>query len=49
MSLQPSHMTSSVPRPFLSPDYHHQVLGGDKAGVVARVLPTGMPVGRGGQ
>jgi hypothetical protein len=48
-SLQPGHTTSAVPRPFLSPDYHRQVLGGDEAGVVARGLPTGMPVGRGGR
>jgi hypothetical protein len=39
---------SAVPRPFPSPYYHHQVLGGDEAGVVARGLPTGMPVRRGG-
>jgi hypothetical protein len=32
--------------PVLSPDYYHQVLRGDKAGVVACGLPTGMPVGR---
>jgi hypothetical protein len=30
------------------PDYYHQVLGGDEAGAVARRLPTGLPVGRGG-
>jgi hypothetical protein len=46
-SLQLGHTTSVVPRPFLSPDYHHQVLGGDEDGVGARGLPTGMPVGRG--
>jgi hypothetical protein len=46
-SLQLGHMTSTVPCPFPSPDYYHQVLGGDEAGVVARGLPTGMPVGRG--
>jgi hypothetical protein len=39
---------SAVPRPFPSPYYHHQVLGGDEAGVVARGLLTGMPVRRGG-
>jgi hypothetical protein len=47
VSLQPGHTTSAVPRPVPSPDYHHQVLGGDKARVVARGLPTGVPVGRG--
>jgi hypothetical protein len=39
-------MTSTVPCPFPSPDYYHQVLGGDEAGAVARGLPTGLPVGR---
>jgi hypothetical protein len=42
-------MTSVVPYPFPSTDYHHQVLGGDEAGVVAHGLPTGMLVGRGGR
>jgi hypothetical protein len=46
-SLQPGHTTSAVPYPFLSPDYYHQVLGGDEAGAVARGLPIGMPVRRG--
>jgi hypothetical protein len=27
-SLQPGHTTGAVPDPVLSPDYHHQVLGG---------------------
>jgi hypothetical protein len=36
----------AVPSSVPSPDYHHQVLRGDKAGVVACGLPTGMPVGR---
>jgi hypothetical protein len=39
-------MTSAVPGPFPSLDYHHQVLGGDKTKVVACRLPAGMPVGR---
>jgi hypothetical protein len=39
-------MTGAVPSPVPSPDYHHQVLRGDKAGVVAYGLPIGMPVGR---
>jgi hypothetical protein len=47
-SLQPGHTTSTVPYPFLSPDYYHQVLGGDEAGAVARGLPTDLPVGRAG-
>jgi hypothetical protein len=51
----PVHESSAGPYderrspPFLSPDYHHQVLGRDEARVVARGLLTGMPVGRGGQ
>jgi hypothetical protein len=32
--------------PVPSPDYHYQVLRGDKAGIVARGLPAGVPVGR---
>jgi hypothetical protein len=43
------HTASAVPRPVPSPDYHHQVLEGDESGVVARGLPAGMPVGRGGR
>jgi hypothetical protein len=38
-----------VPGPVPSPDYHHQVLRGDKARVVAHGLPAGMPVGRDGR
>jgi hypothetical protein len=38
---QPGHMTGAVP----DPDYHHQVLGGVKAGAVARGLPAGLPAG----
>jgi hypothetical protein len=34
--------------PVPSPDYHYQVLRGDEAGVVARGLPAGVPVGRDG-
>jgi hypothetical protein len=48
-SLQPGHTTGVVPGPVLSPDYHHQVLRGDKAGVVACGLPAGVPVGREGR
>jgi hypothetical protein len=44
-SFQPGHTTGSVPDPVPNPDYHHQVLEGDKAGTVARGLPTGLPAG----
>jgi hypothetical protein len=40
---QPSHMTGAVPDPVSNPDYHHKVLRGDKAGTVARGLPTSLP------
>jgi hypothetical protein len=42
-SLQPGHTTGVVPDPVPSPDYHHQVLGGNKAGTVACGLPAGLP------
>jgi hypothetical protein len=42
-SLQPGHTTGAVPDPVPSPDYHHQVLGGNKAGTVACGLPAGLP------
>jgi hypothetical protein len=42
-------MTSAVPGPFPSPDYHHQVLEEDKARIVACGLPAGMPVRRDGR
>jgi hypothetical protein len=42
-SLQPGHTTGTVPDPVPSPDYHHQVLGGNKAGTVACGLPSGLP------
>jgi hypothetical protein len=48
-SLQPGHTTGAVPGPVPSPDCHHQVLRGDKAGVVACGLPAGVPVGRNGR
>jgi hypothetical protein len=35
--------------PVPNPDYHHQVLGGDKAGTVARGLPAGLPAGWNGR
>jgi hypothetical protein len=47
-SLQPGHTTGAVPDPVLSPDYRHQVLEGNKAGVVACGLPAGLPAGRDG-
>jgi hypothetical protein len=34
-----------VPGPFPGPDYHHQVLGGNKAGVVACGLPLACQLG----
>jgi hypothetical protein len=49
MSLQPGHTTGAVPGPVPSPDYHYQVLRGDEAGVVARGLLAGVPVGRDGR
>jgi hypothetical protein len=48
-SLQPGHTTGAVPDPVPGPDYHHQVLGGNKAGVVACGLQAGMPAGRNGR
>jgi hypothetical protein len=45
VSLQPGHTTSVVPYPFPSPDYHHQVLGGDEAGAVARGLRLACQLG----
>jgi hypothetical protein len=42
-SLQPGHTTGAVPDPVPSPDYHHQVLGGNKARTVACELPAGLP------
>jgi hypothetical protein len=38
-----------VPDPVPGPDYHHQVLGGDEAGTVARRLPAGLPAGWNGR
>jgi hypothetical protein len=48
-SLQPGHTTGAVPGSVPGPDYHHQVLGGDKARVVACGLPAGMLAGRDGR
>jgi hypothetical protein len=44
-SFQPGHTTGAVPDPVPNPDYHHQVLRGVKAGVVACGLPVGLPAG----
>jgi hypothetical protein len=46
---QPGHTTGVVPDPVSNPDYHHQVLGGVKAGAVAHGLPAGLPAGWHGQ
>jgi hypothetical protein len=39
----------AVPGSVTGPDYHHQVFGGNKAGVVACGLPAGLPAGRNGR
>jgi hypothetical protein len=49
VSFQSGHTTGAVPDPVPNPDYHHQVLGGDKAGTVARGLPAGLPAGWNGR
>jgi hypothetical protein len=46
---QPGHTTGAVPDPVPNPNYHHKVLGGDKAGTVARGLLTGLPAGWNGR
>jgi hypothetical protein len=48
-SFQPGHTTGAVPDPVPNPDYHHQVLGGNKAETVARGLPAGLPAGWNGR
>jgi hypothetical protein len=48
-SLQPGHTTGTVHDPVPNPDYHHQVLGGNKVGVVACELPAGLPAGWNGR
>jgi hypothetical protein len=48
-SFQPGHTTGAVPDPVSNPDYHHRVLGGDKARTVARGLPAGLPAGWNGR
>jgi hypothetical protein len=48
-SLQPGHTTGAVPGSVPGPDYHHQVFGGNKAGVVACGLSAGLPAGRNGR
>jgi hypothetical protein len=42
-SLQPGHTMGAVAGPVPSPYYHHQVLGGNKAGIVACGLLAGLP------
>jgi hypothetical protein len=41
-SLQPGHTMGAFPDLVPSPDYHHQVLGGNNAGTVACELPAGL-------
>jgi hypothetical protein len=48
-SFQPGHTTGAVSDPVPGPDYHHQVLGGDEAGTVARGLSAGLPAGWNGR
>jgi hypothetical protein len=48
-SFQLGHTTGAVLDPVPSPDYHHQVLGGNKAGTVARGLSAGLPAGWNGR
>jgi hypothetical protein len=48
-SFQPGHMTGAVPDPVPNPDYHHQVLRGDKAETVACGLQAGLPAGWNGR
>jgi hypothetical protein len=42
-------MTGAVPDLVLNPGYYHKVLGGDKAGTMARGLPGGLPTGWNGR
>jgi hypothetical protein len=49
VGFQPSHTTGAVPDLVPNPDYHHQILGGDKAGTVAHRLPAGLPAGWNGR
>jgi hypothetical protein len=46
---QSGHTTGAVSDPVPNLDYHHQVLGGDEAGTVARGLPAGLPTGWNGR
>ena len=43
--LQPGHPTGAVPDPVPTPDYYHEVLGGNETGTVARGLPPCLPTG----
>jgi hypothetical protein len=48
-SIQSGHTTGAVPDPVLGPDYHHQVLEGNKARVVACGLLAGLLAGWNGR
>jgi hypothetical protein len=48
-SFHPGHTMGAVPDPVTKPDYHHQVLGGNKVGTVARGLPASLPAGWNGR
>jgi hypothetical protein len=48
-SLQQGHTTGVVPDPVPSPDYHRQVLGGNKVVTVACRLSAGLPAGWNGR
>src|SRR5688572_1015442 len=43
--LQSGHPTGAVPDTVPTPDYYHEVLGGNETGTVARGLPPGLPTG----
>jgi hypothetical protein len=47
--LQPSHTTGAVLDPVPTPDYYHEVLGGDETETVAHGLPTGLSTGWNGR
>jgi hypothetical protein len=47
--LQPGHTTGAVPDPVPTPDYYHEVLGGDETGTVTRGLSPGLPTGWNGR
>ena len=43
--LQSGHPTGAIPDPVPTPDYYHEVLGGNETGTVARGLPPCLPTG----